>query len=75
MLCHVYECNLGIYSTLRGNSSSTLLLVLLLRDLTFLLCTVQQCLQYIHAVSLEDVVVQVVAILVHYLFLVHFVCM
>ena len=46
-----------------------LLGVLLLGDLNFLLCTT------VHAVSLEDVVCQVVAILLHYLILARFVWM
>ena len=55
--------------TFFGKLFMNFVLVLLLGDLTFLLGTA------LHAVTLEDVVCQVVAILLHYLFLVRFVWM
>ena len=55
--------------TFYGKLFMNFVLVLLLGDLTFLLGTA------VHGVSLEDVVCQVVAILLHYLFLARFVWM
>ena len=55
--------------TLYGKLFMNFVLVLLLGDLTFLLGTA------VYGVSLEDVVCQVVAILLHYLFLARFVWM
>ena len=55
--------------TFYGKLFMNFVLVLLLGDLTFLLGAA------VHAVSLEDVVCQVVAILLHYLFLARFVWM
>ena len=55
--------------TFYGKLFMNFVLVLLLEDLTFLLGSA------LHAVSLEDVVCQVVAILLHYLFLARFVWM